>query len=70
MKDKLMDTLYGEYAEQGNNTLEYDYMLERLCKFISDDDYTAVIDGVNAESRQAFQAGFQTAVSLLIGGAN
>lgn len=67
--EKHINTLYELYAEQHTDTPEYDRALEKLCKYISDEDYNAIVDGVNAEARQAFQAGFQTAVSLLMGGA-
>lgn len=64
-KEKLLEVLFDEWSENHDSSCEYD----NACNILSPKDYDGfVTDSVNAESRLAFNAGFQTAVALLTGG--
>ena len=62
-KEKLLETLFNEWNENHKESLEYD----TACTTGNRED---IIDGVVAESKNAYIAGFYAAVTLLTGGAN
>ncbi|MDE5754218.1 MAG: hypothetical protein K2H89_06740 [Oscillospiraceae bacterium] len=72
--NKILNSLYEQWCETQKDTPEYDMAYNVLCENenitpeqakCNDDVLT---ECVNAESRKAFCAGFQTAVQLLMGG--
>ena len=72
--NKILKPLYEQWSATKADTLEYDLAYSVLCenenitpeqeRYNSD----VFLDCMLAESKQAFCAGFQTAVQLLIGG--
>ncbi|MDE6729258.1 MAG: hypothetical protein K2J71_00580 [Oscillospiraceae bacterium] len=73
--NKIIETLYREWRETQNGTPEYDLVSDVFCESnenITLDQANAnheiITECIFAESKQAFNAGFQTAVQLLMGG--
>lgn len=69
--NKVLESLYEQWCDTHKDTPEYDRAYKALCenKNITPKqaNYNADVLGVcvDAESKQAFNAGFQTAVQLL-----
>ncbi|MDE6776705.1 MAG: hypothetical protein K2J25_02105 [Oscillospiraceae bacterium] len=67
MNEKLK-ALFEQWNTKHDGTPEYDHAWKILCDDGEDERGKYFLDCVFAESEQAFAAGFQTAVQLLIGG--
>lgn len=59
-KEKLLEVLFNEWSENHKESLEYD----TAC---TTGDREDIIDGVVAESKNAYAAGFNATVALLMG---
>ena len=68
MNEKLK-ALFEQWSTKHDSTPEYDHAWNVFCESDeSNESGKYLLDCVFAESEQAFAAGFQTAVQLLIGG--
>lgn len=67
MNEKLKP-LFEQWQINHDSTPEYDHAWKKFCDDDEDQNGRYFLDCVHAESEQAFTAGFQTAVQLLMGG--